>query len=448
MRRSLKWLYPGMHVKRWLGLLFIGILLLALGIALILTNIYRQAEFEGVVGVIAYYGTAQPIPRLWRGILLVVIGGVLLLIGFVGFNRTVLSAVKAPMDNLVDILYHRRQMGRGPKVVAIGGGTGLSTLLRGLKEHTTNLTAIVTVADDGGSSGRLRRGIGMLPPGDFRNCIVALSDVEPLMTRLFQYRFGEGSDLDGHSFGNLFIAALWQITGNFEEALREVSRVLAVRGQIIPSTLQDVTLWGELGDGRHVAGESQIGHSGQPIRRVYLKPDGVSAYPDAQRAILDAELIVVGPGSLYTSVLPNLLVDGISEALRLSHAPRVYVCNVATEDGETDNFKVADHVRVLDRHVGPGLFDYVLVNNNLKAAKGTAHPVRPDGESLEALGCRAVEADVVDATNPLRHDSQKLARSLIRLYDEHCRQGPIGNGRNGQQAKAKGSKPKVPVSTR
>lgn len=314
---------------------------------------------------------------------------------------------------------------QAPKVVAIGGGMGLSTLLRGLKTYTSYLTAVVTVADDGGSSGRLRRELGVLPPGDFRNCIAALADDEALITQLFQYRFGRGNGLNGHSFGNLFITALAAVTGSFEQALLETGRVLAVQGRILPSTLEDVTLVADLvaepGPGStgltRVQGESKIPKAGQPIERVFLRPDRVRAYPEAVQAILAADLIIAGPGSLFTSVLPNLLVEGIRQAVSASPALRIYVCNVATQPGETDGFDVGQHVTALQRHVGRGLFSYVLANNNL--VPGLDHPhlqmVALDHPAKD--GYKVIAADVVAAATPWRHDSDKLAEQVMRLYD-------------------------------
>lgn len=313
------------------------------------------------------------------------------------------------------------------KVVAIGGGTGLSTLLRGLKAHTPHITAIVTVADDGGSSGRLRRALGLLPPGDFRNCIAALADDEALLTQLFQYRFGQGNGLNGHSLGNLFITALAAVTGSFERAIQEAGRVLAVRGCILPSTLEDVTLVADLAtesgaasDGLiRVQGESAIPKSGQPIERVFLQPDRVRAYPEAVRAILGADLIIAGPGSLFTSVLPNLLVEGIRQAISVSSALRIYVCNVATQPGETDGFDVGRHVGALQRHVGQGLFPYVLAND--RWIQGSEYPSLqmvaldyPPGD-----GYAVIAADLVDEATPWRHDPDKLAGKILFLYDSY-----------------------------
>jgi uncharacterized cofD-like protein len=320
----------------------------------------------------------------------------------------------------------------GLRIVALGGGNGLSTLLRGLKQHGAdqceggvNLTAIVTVADDGGSSGRLRREMGVLPPGDFRNCLIALADSESLLARLFQYRFGAGTGLDGHSFGNLFITAMGEITGSFERALAESSRVLAVQGRVFPSTLQDVMLVAHLRDEeggtvRRVVGESRIPQTEGTIQRVMLEPDGVAAFPDSVRAILTADVVLAGPGSLYTSVLPNLLVSDITEAVRASRAVKMYVCNVATQEGETDHYTVADHVVALNAHVGAGLFPVVLANDNMELA-----PQLPEGIEVVGLGqtraaadtpYRLVTADLVDRDCPWRHDPARLCQIILDTY--------------------------------
>lgn len=424
----LKWLYPGLRVKRWLLLFMIGVVGLSLGIAYVMTHFYREQPFPEFV----YYLTLQFLDRPIRGLLFIAVG-----VGMTGFalfqlsRSLLLPLLPAGRDDIVEYIYQKRQLQRGPKVVAIGGGTGLSTLLRGLKEHTGNLTAIVTVADDGGSSGRLRRGMGVLPPGDFRQCLVALADAEPLMTRLFQYRFGQGSGLDGHSFGNLFIAAMSDITGNFERALRESSRVLAVRGQILPSTLASLTLCAEFEDKALISGESEITKAHKPIKRLFLQPEHPPAYSEAIRAILEADLIVVGPGSLYTSILPNLLVEDIALAIKMSAALKVYVCNVATEEGETDGFGVHDHVQTVRDHVGDDLFDYVLANNNLRArlpAGERAVPVPPNGDALSYGRYQAVAEDVIDTSNPLHHDPRKLARCLMRLYFDRTKPHVNGGG--------------------
>jgi uncharacterized cofD-like protein len=428
---SLKWLIPGMGVKRWLLLLFVGITIVSLGVGYLLVDVYRTWTFPSVV----YYLTLQFIPRAWRGLLFGIAGILAITIAIVQLNRSLLSAFLSPgQSNLADIIYNHRQRSRGPKVVAIGGGTGLSTLLRGLKEHTENITAIVTVADDGGSSGRLRRDLGLLPPGDFRSCIAALADDESLTARLFQYRFGEADGLNGHSFGNLFIAAMAAVTGNFERAILESSRVLNIRGRIVPSTLENVTLWAELGDGEtevqgpdRVAGESSISKAGRPIERVFLEPDKVPGYPGAVKAILEADLITAGPGSLFTSVLPNLLVPGISSALRASPAVKVYISNIATEEGETDHFTLDDHLAALEDHIGAGLFTYVLANDNVNVQFPRhlkVEAVAPDlglGESYSL-----VTRELVDLENPWQHDPRKLAEALMDLYWTEKSKAPGG----------------------
>lgn len=412
-----KWLYPGMGVKRWLLLLIVGVTSLSLGLAYLLVTIYRQQPLPYVF----YYLTLQFMPRVLRALLFgcVGVGGVALAV--YQLNRSLLAAFMRPgHDNVAEIVYQHRQRARGAKVVAIGGGTGLSTLLRGMKEYSANLTAIVTVADDGGSSGRLRRELGVLPPGDFRNCIAALADAEPLMTELFQYRFGEGQGLNGHSFGNLFIAAMASVTGNFERAIAESSRVLAVRGRILPSTLEHVTLCAEVAGEEDAAlqvqGESQIPHSGLPIRRVYLEPGGVRADAQALQAILQADLIVLGPGSLYTSVLPNLLVEEVAQAIRASPALKVYVCNVAVQRGETEGYTVEDHVRAIEDHVGPGLIDVVVANDNLHVPRGgpsTLELVRPVYRLHDRIPI--VFGDLIDPISSWRHEPGKLARCLLDL---------------------------------
>jgi len=422
---AFKWLYPGMRVKRWLALLLIGTTILALGFAYLLRSIYDTWTFPSVF----YYLTLQFTPRELRALLFGLIGLGAVVVAIVQLNRSLLSAFLTPgADKVVDIVYrHRFQTGRGPKIVVIGGGTGLATLLRGLKSHSSNISAIVTVADDGGSSGRIREDLGMLPPGDFRNCIVALADDESMVARLFQYRFGGDNELVGHSFGNLFIAAMAGITGNFERAIVESSRVLAVTGWILPATTENVTLCAEVVDGEgenfqilNVRGESQIPQQGRVIQRVYLQPDGVRAYPEALRAILDADLIVIGPGSLYTSILPNLLIEEIVKAIETAAAPKVYICNTATQLGETENFRVEDHIRVVQRYVG-NIFLHVLVNNNFDVEVPTAWAtklVSMQTPTVTTTQHYAIKVDdLIDPVNPWRHHSTKLADSVMKLYE-------------------------------
>ena len=413
-----------MHVKRWLLLLLAGTSIVGLGVAYLLRDIYVSWTFPPVF----YYLTLQFIPRALRGLLFGLLGFGAIAVAIYQLNHSLLSAFVRPgQEDVAETVYRHWQRDRGPKIVAIGGGTGLSALLRGLKEHTSNITAIVTVADDGGSSGRLRQQLGVLPPGDFRNCIAALADAESLTTQLFQYRFSEGEGLNGHSFGNLFIVAMAGVTGNFERALLESSKVLAVRGQILPSTLENVTLVAELRDEgalgasdgpQWVEGESHIPESGGRIERVFLQPDAVPAYPGAVRAILDADLIVAGPGSLYTSILPNLLVQDIVRAAQASRAKKVYVCNVATQPGETEGYTLGDHMAALHRHIGPNLFANVLANDTftytLPNLRGVAW-VTPDHPADASY--QVFTADVVDKDYPWRHDPAKLATWLMSFCE-------------------------------
>ncbi len=415
----LKWFYPGMHIKRWLALMIIGVAIMTFGLAYIMREAYISGfTFPGFV----YYLTLQFIPRYIRGVTLMVSAGGLIVYAFWRLNHSIVSAVMPSRNgnkSIVNMIYNQRALRRGPKIVAIGGGTGLATLLRGLKSYTTNLTAIVTVADDGGSSGRLRRELGTLPPGDVRNCIAALADAEPLMTSLFQYRFSDGSGLAGHSFGNLFIVAMSGVVGNFEDAIRQTSRVLAVRGQIIPSTLANVTLCAKMDDAQTIEGESSISDTKAKgrIKEVFLQPEDSPAHPEAVRAILDADMIILGPGSLYTSVLPNLLVKGIRRAFAASPAVKAYVCNVATQPGETDGFSLAQHVDAIEEHIGGHLLHWIVVNNNLRGTLPNADLSQPVAvDSLLENGIRLVKADVVSESNRYHHDSRKLAQTMIRIY--------------------------------
>lgn len=415
-----KWLYPGMHIKRWLFLLLFGISLMGLGIAYLLKEAYLTYTFPGEFR----YITLQFMPRWGRGLLFMSLSLSTIGIAIYKLSESLLFAFVRPDrdKSMAQAIYNKRILGRGPKVVAIGGGTGLSTLLRGLKGYTSNLTAIVTVADDGGSTGRLRQEFGVVAPGDIRQCIAALAEAEPLMSKLFQYRFTEGTGLEGHSFGNLFIVAMSEVTGNFEAAIHETSRVLNVRGSILPSTLEDVTLSARTHEDEMIHGEHNISEKGAAIRDLYLNPANAEAHPDAVRAILDADVIVIGPGSLYTSVMPNLLVTGLQKALQASTAMRIFVCNVATQHGETDGFSVADHLEAIERHAGRGLFHVVVANNNIVSELPEAWqsaPVTVDRGGGDGLrGARLVEADVIAEENRYRHDPVKLAATILRLYDD------------------------------
>jgi uncharacterized cofD-like protein len=408
----LRWLTPGLQIKRWLLLLMVSELVLVLGVAYALKEIYQTARLPGIF----FYITLQPLPYVVRAVIFLLIGVGLLVLSYLKLTQSVLGPFLPgnSTSSVVEVIHAFRLRGRGPRVVAIGGGTGLSSLLRGLKTYTSNLSAIVTVADDGGSSGRLRDEYRILPPGDFRQCLIALADAEPLMKQLFDHRFKEGS-LNGHAFGNLFIMAMADVTGNFEQALRESGKVLAVKGTLMPSTLQDVTLVASI-NGHTVEGESEIPKQNSPISHVFLKPDGVQVNPEAAQAILSAELIIVGPGSLYTSILPNLLVEGMVEAIKASPALKLYICNLAAQPGETEGYGIADYLRVIREHVGANLFDFVLVNSNTThAPTGGQAPVifRPI-DTTRHPEVRFIASDVVNVKIPSHHDSDKLARTIMR----------------------------------
>src|SRR5450759_1084121 len=388
--RWLRWLTPGLQIKRWLLLLMASELVLVLGVAYALKEIYQTAKLPAEF----YYITLQFLPYWARAVIFGGLGVGLLLFSYLKLTQSVLGPFLPgnSTSSIVEVIHAFRLRGRGPRIVAIGGGTGLSSLLRGLKIYTSNLSVIVTVADDGGSSGRLRDEYRILPPGDFRQCLIALADAEPLMKQLFEHRFKEGS-LDGHSFGNLFIMAMADVTGNFEHALRESGKVLAVKGTIIPSTLQNV-----------------------PISHVFLKPEGALLNPEAAQAILNAELVVIGPGSLYTSILPNLLVEGMVEAIKASPALKVYICNLAAQHGETDGYNVDDYLRVIDQHIGSNIFDFVLVNSNNAhmPTGGQSQVIFQPEDSSKHPGVRFIGADVVNVRVPSHHDPDKLARSIMR----------------------------------
>lgn len=414
-----RWLYPGMHIKRWLLLAFVGLTILALGAAIFLVDLYRRLGADNIP--LIFWLTGAGLERPIRAAIIVVVGLVLTGIGVWGLMRSVISPFVARGDSVLEVLYTKRYLARGPRIVAIGGGTGLSTLLRGLKGYSANITAVVAVADDGGSSGRLRQQLGIVPPGDIRNCIAALADAEPLMTQLMQYRFPPGSGLDEHAFGNLFIAAMTAVTGDFEEAVRESNRVLAVRGQVLPATSVPLNLSARLVSGRRIDGQVGIGHAPEPIERVFIEPADVRANPEALERILEADMVVIGPGSLFSSVLPNLLISDIRDALSAAPGMRVYVCNVATQPGETGDYSAAEHLETLFEHIGEGLIDYVLINHNRHARQPEGwlgKPVEVDARRLEELPVVVIEEDLVDVTNAHRHDPAKLAAALVRLQQE------------------------------
>ena len=420
----LKWLYPGMKIKRWFMLFSLGVIAVSFGLAIIFDYKYVGVVEENIFRFV-YQATGKYFYAVTTiaGIFLFLVGSFTMIFAIRKIIRSIISVlVPEGHDKLVDLIFQKRRLNRGPAVVVVGGGTGLAVLLRAIKSVTSNITAIVTVADDGGSSGRIRKDFGMIPPGDLRNCIVALADTEPLMEKLFQHRFGGFGDLAGHSFGNLFIAAMTEVLGDVELALKESSKVLAVRGQVLPSSTRIVRLAAEMEDGSLVEGESQIPLSGKKINKVFLRPEDTPPVSSALEAIRDADACILGPGSLYTSVLPNLLVKGLADALRQTQAVKIYVCNVMTQPGETDDYSASHHVKAILDHVGPGLIDYVLVNvqevaphlREIYAAQG-AYPVVPDIETIESLGVKVIKANLISETNLVRHDPLKLSRTIMGM---------------------------------
>ena len=433
-RRAVRWLQPGLVVKRWVLTSGFGLLLALLGAAV-------WADLQPIYWMLStikwlLQEVTQVLPRGVTGPLVLVAGAALVLWGqsrSFGSIQQALAPDKGTL--LVDALAAQGRLNRGPNIVAIGGGTGLSTLLSGLKRYSSNITAIVTVADDGGSSGVLRRELGVQPPGDIRNCLAALSREEPLLTRLFQYRFRAGSGLEGHSFGNLFLSALTAITGSLESAITASSRVLAVQGQVVPATNADVRLWAELENGERLEGESKIGKATSPIVRLGCTPERPPALPRAIEAIANADLILLGPGSLYTSLLPNLLVPELVTAIRRSKAPRLYICNLMTQPGETDGLDVAGHLRAIEAQlaslgIDQRLFTAVLAQEDLGRSpllkiyrQHGAEPVTCDARHLRKQGYQVMQAPLQGArpTATLRHDPRSVALAVMRFYKQNLR---------------------------
>ena len=434
-QRAVRWLQPGLVVKRWVLTSGLGLLMALVGGAVWadLKPIYWILEtLSWLLGTLT-----TVLPREFTGPILLLVGVALVLWGQSRSFGSIQQALAPDKDTvLIDALQAQSRLNRGPNIVAIGGGTGLSTLLSGLKRYSSHITAIVTVADDGGSSGVLRRELGVLPPGDIRNCLAALSTEEPLLTRLFQYRFSAGGGLEGHSFGNLFLSALTAITGNLETAITASSRVLAVQGQVVPATNVDVRLWAELENGQRIEGESNIGHAPSPIVRLGCVPERPPALPRALEAIANADLIVLGPGSLYTSLLPNLLVPELVSAIQRSRAPRLYICNLMTQPGETDGLDVRGHLRAIEAQLASlglsqRLFTAVLAQDDLPSSALIKHyqsrgaePVLCDPKGLKRDGYEITQAPLQGArpTSTLRHDPRSLALAVMRFYRKHKRE--------------------------
>ena len=415
--QNARWLVPGLQVKRWFVLIFLGAVMMTLGV-LILIDIKPIFLIMEFIKKIALHASTE-----WLAFSILMFGAAVF---FKGWEKTNLSILDGK-DNqtLLESLYRRRKLNRGPKIVAIGGGTGLSMLLRGIKHITNNITAVVTVGDDGGSSGRLREEMGMLPPGDIRNCIAALADDEDLITKLFQYRFKSGEGLEGHSFGNLFLTALCAITGDLVRAVKESSNVLSIRGRVLPSTLDDMKLVAEMDDGRIIHGESNIPEAHGRIKKLYTDPADCKALSDVINAIKDADLIILGPGSLYTSVIPNLIVKDIAYEIAKSTAKKIYVCNIMTQPGETDGYTVSDHIKALIQHAGSkDIIDTVLVNDSLphnlaqKYQQSGSFPVKIDIENIKKLGVKLCSKKLIEDNKEglVRHSSHRVARAVYCWY--------------------------------
>ncbi|UCD54826.1 MAG: YvcK family protein [Candidatus Omnitrophota bacterium] len=399
---KLKWLYPGMFIKRWIFLTTLGIILVAMGFTMVISEKTPQNKTFAAV--------------------IIILGGLIVITGVSRIINSFVTVFLPERKELVDRIYQKRILEKGPRIVTIGGGTGLSTLLHGLKEYTSNITAIVTVGDDGGSSGRLREELNVLPPGDIRNCLVALADTEPLMEKLFQFRFADGKYLKGHNFGNLFITAMSKVTGDFEQAIKASSKVLAIRGNVIPATLTKVVLKALHKDGTETIGESKIPEKKSPIEKMYINPNDSRPTMEALEAIKKAHAIILGPGSLYTSIMPNLLIDGMYKAIKGSKAIKVYVCNVMTQLGETGSYKASDHINAIIAHTGIDVMNYCIVNTGKvppkllgKYKEENAYPVTVDEEKVKQSGCEVIKANVIDTKDFVRHDSHKLAKIIIDL---------------------------------
>jgi uncharacterized cofD-like protein len=423
----LRWLQPGLGVKRWIFTILLGTTIIALGLAVFVIDLYRKTPDSWWLPLISW-ASLRSLPRLARVFVFELIGVVIIIWGIIGLNKSLLGPFLRPGHTIVDRLEKHYSKKHGPKIVAIGGGHGLSTLLRGLKTASHNIFAVVTVADDGGSSGRLRESLGILPPGDVRNCLAALSDDEDLVAQLFQYRFTDAeSGLKGHSFGNLFISSMAEITGSFEQAVAESGRVLAVSGRVLPASLENVQLIADIVDDEsgevvRVEGESKITEMKGKIKQVMLDPKNPAVYPEVIQAILSADIIVVGPGSLYTSILPNLLVKDIASAIKTSQALKIFVCNVATQQGETEGFSCGDHLRVIEDHVGINIFDIIVANDySPKEYNPNIEAVAVEDDLSDKYAVYL--NDLIDEDHPWRHDPEKITRVLMDLFRE--RTGPL-----------------------
>ena len=407
------WMRPGVKLKRWIFFGVFGVLLIAFGFTELVTrrvyDIYYKVFYVclNLTGIFVLYISVTEMIKS--------------IVALTSKGYVKLSLDSRKMESLI---YEKRLLVKGPKIVVIGGGTGLSTMLRGLKYYTSNITAIVTVADDGGGSGDLREDLGMLPPGDIRNCILALADTEPLMEELLQYRFPDGR-LKNQSFGNLFLAAMDGVSENFEDAVQKMSSVLAVTGKVLPVTLDDMKLVAKLENGNIVEGESQIPNEvinqKSKIKKLMIEPRDAKPLEEALKALREADAIVMGPGSLYTSIIPNLLVKDIVDNIKKSDAIKIYICNIMTQPGETDNFSVSDHIKVLQKYGGKNIVDYVIANRGdipsdvkEKYLEDSSELVKLDKKELKSLGVKPIEATLAKTEKAyVKHDTEYLSEVLV-----------------------------------
>ena len=423
----LRWLRPGLGVKRWIFTILLGTTIIALGLALFVLDLYRRVPDTWWLPLITF-ASLRALPRLIRVLVFESIGIGTIIWGIIGLNKSLIGPFIRPGHTIVDHLEKHQSRKNGPKIVAIGGGHGLSTLLRGLKTASHNIYAIVTVADDGGSSGRLRENLGILPPGDVRNCLAALADDEDLLAQLFQYRFtDQDGSLKGHSFGNLFISSMAEVTGSFEQAVAESGKVLAISGRVLPASLENVNLMADVIDPENgktirVEGESKITDTPGIIKRVMLDPSNPMVYPEVIQAILLADIILVGPGSLYTSILPNLLVKDITAAIRAAQGLKIFICNVATQKGETEGFTCGDHLEVIEDHIGANVFD-IIVANDVAPNRFNQNVEGVEVEDDLRKRYAVYKNDLIDEDYPWRHDPIKVTKVLMDLFNE--RTGPL-----------------------
>ncbi|MCK5706043.1 MAG: YvcK family protein [Candidatus Aureabacteria bacterium] len=402
-----KWLVPGISIKRWFIFHFISLVLLTLSVHLAITN------FNNNIYTLFF---------IFPALLLYLLSLQYLYKRFIKLHKI------DDKKDFADIVYTEHRLSKGPRIVAIGGGTGLSTLLQGLKKITHNLTAVVTVSDDGGSSGILRESYDVLPPGDIRNCLVALADSEPLMRKLFQYRFPEQKPLSGHTVGNLVILALRNILGNFETAIQETSKILAIKGKVVPASLAKIKLIAQNIDGSYTEGEQKITKSINKISKIQITPENAQAATEAVEAIKHCDAIVIGPGSLYTSIMPNLLIKGIKDAIINSSSRKIYICNIMTQEGETDHYSACDHIRAIVKHCGAKIFDHVIVQKSYIDAETlkkyqleNAYPVAIDEDAILSEGVKLIPADVINIQSVVRHDSEKLSYVISGIIEDDDR---------------------------